>query len=87
MNRTKLAIIGCGIITEEAHLPALKRLQDRIEIKAVCNRTRSKAENIAGKLGLSGETVWTDWEQMIKEAEDFQEIDSIAAVSQSSFSP
>ena len=67
MNKIKIAIIGCGIITEEAHLPALLRLQDRIEIKAVCNRTKSKAENIAEKLNLPEKAVWADWEKMIKE--------------------
>lgn len=74
MDRIKLAIIGCGIITEEAHLPALLRLRDRIEIKAVCNRTLSKAENIAEKLSLPTETIWTDWEKMIKEVEDLDAV-------------
>ena len=40
MRKIKIAIIGCGIITEEAHLPALLWLSERIEIKAVCNRTK-----------------------------------------------
>jgi len=74
MNRIKIAIIGCGIITEEAHLPALLRLQDRIEIKAVCNRTKSKAENIAEKLNLPEKAVWTDWKKMIKEIEDLDAV-------------
>lgn len=67
MKRTKIAIIGCGIITEEAHLPALKRLSDRLEIIAVCNRSKSKAEKIAKNLDIKPETVWTDWQEMIKE--------------------
>ncbi|MBI9099890.1 MAG: Gfo/Idh/MocA family oxidoreductase [Spirochaetaceae bacterium] len=65
MTKIKIAIIGCGIITEEAHLPALLRLSERIEIKAVCNRTKPKAVNIAEKLSLPEEAVWTDWKKMI----------------------
>lgn len=74
MNRKKIAIIGCGIITEEAHLPALIRLQDRLEITAVCNRTRAKAENIAEKLNLPEEAVWTDWEKMIGKVKDLDAV-------------
>lgn len=74
MIKTKIAIIGCGIITKEAHLPALKRLKDRLEVVALCNRTESKAQDIAGELGLPQSAVWTDWEKMIKEKKDIQAV-------------
>jgi predicted dehydrogenase len=32
MNKIKIAIIGCGIITSEAHLPAIKRLKNKLEV-------------------------------------------------------
>lgn len=74
MNRIKIAIIGCGIITREAHLPALQRLSDRIEIKAVCNRTRSKAEDVARDLKLPADAVWTDWKEMIRKLTDLDAV-------------
>ncbi len=74
MNRIKIAIIGCGIITEEAHLPALKRLSDRLEVKAVCNRTRAKAEKIGKMLDLRPEAIWTEWKEMIKELKDLDAV-------------
>ncbi|MBB6480922.1 Gfo/Idh/MocA family protein [Spirochaeta isovalerica] len=74
MNKIKLAIIGCGIITKEAHLPALKRLTDRMEVAAVCNRTASKAEDIAEELGLDHSAVWTDWKKMISELKDLDAV-------------
>lgn len=74
MNRTKLAVIGCGIITKEAHVPALKRLTDRLEVVAVCNRSASKAEEVARELHLDRSAVWTDWKKMIAEN---REIDAV----------
>ena len=74
MIKTKIAIIGCGIITKEAHLPAMKRLLDRIEIIGVCNRTESKALDVAGELGLSEKSVWSDWKLMIKELKDLDAV-------------
>ncbi|MBN2657899.1 MAG: Gfo/Idh/MocA family oxidoreductase [Spirochaetales bacterium] len=74
MYKTKLAIIGCGIITKDAHLPALKRLTERMEVTAVCNRSASKAEEVAEELGLDHSAVWTDWKKMIGEQ---KEIDAV----------
>ncbi|MDA3812286.1 MAG: Gfo/Idh/MocA family oxidoreductase [Spirochaetaceae bacterium] len=67
MNKIKIAIIGCGIITSEAHLPALKRLKNRLEVLAVCNRSEGKAMAVAKELDLPQSAVWTDWQKMIKE--------------------
>jgi len=74
MNKIKIAIIGCGIITKDAHLPALKRLGDRMEVIAVCNRSENKAINIAGELKLPQSAVWTDWKKMISE---LKELDAV----------
>lgn len=70
MEKIRIGIIGCGIITKESHVPALKRLSDKAEVIAVCNRTRSKAEVIAEDFNLPGSAIWTDWEEMIKNVED-----------------
>jgi predicted dehydrogenase len=71
MNETKkirLGIIGCGIIAEEAHLPALERLKDRYTVTALCNRTRPKAEALARHLGLGDKDIWQDYKRMLEEA-------------------
>lgn len=47
MEKLRLAIIGCGIAARELHLPALKKLNDRIEIVALASRTREKAERLS----------------------------------------
>ncbi|MBW7995174.1 MAG: Gfo/Idh/MocA family oxidoreductase [Candidatus Glassbacteria bacterium] len=68
MNKLRLGIIGTGIIVNEAHLPALLRLTDRFEVTALCNRTRPKAEELAGKLGVADGGIWQDWEKFLAEA-------------------
>lgn len=50
-NRINLGIIGCGIAARELHLPALRSLTDRFEIKAVCNHTEPKARSFSRLIG------------------------------------
>ena len=42
-----LGYIGTGIAARELHWPVLAQLSDKFQVSAVCNRTRSKAENFA----------------------------------------
>ncbi len=47
-NKTvKLGYIGTGIAARELHWPAILQLGEKFSIQAVCNRTRSKAEDFA----------------------------------------
>lgn len=73
-GKTRIAIIGCGIITKKKHLPEILRLSDRIEVLAVCNRSREKARDVAELLGLPESAVWTDWETMISKVEDLDAV-------------
>jgi predicted dehydrogenase len=68
MQKIRLGIIGTGIIVDEAHAPALKRLTDRFEVTALCNRTRAKAETLASNLGVDGKNIWQDWQKFLAEA-------------------
>ncbi len=74
MRKINVAIIGCGIITREMHLPQIKRLDDILTVKAVCNRSIGKALDIAKELGLPESAVWTDWESMIVELTDLDAV-------------
>lgn len=49
MSILKAAIIGGGHIADQNHIPALKRLSDRVEITAVCSRDLTKAKALADK--------------------------------------
>lgn len=46
----RIGIIGTGVIVRDYHLGALAHYPDRFAITALCNRTRSKAEEMAATL-------------------------------------
>jgi len=46
-----LGIVGTGAAVPRVHLPALRKLPDAFRVVAVANRTRDKAENLAGEIG------------------------------------
>lgn len=58
-NPIRLALVGAGIFAQNAHLPALLTLQDRIEIVAVYSRTHMTAATLAQRVG-EGAAVYTD---------------------------
>ena len=62
----KIGIIGCGIITQEAHVPALVELKDTIEVIALCNHSRPKAEHTAMLLGKPSLPIYSDWKEMFR---------------------
>jgi len=70
----KIGIIGCGIITQEAHLPPLLRLKDKIEVIALCNRSLPKAEKTAQLLGNPDLPLYTDWKKMIEDVKDLEAV-------------
>ena len=50
-HRLRLGILGTGLAAKLLYLPALKNLQDRIEVVACANRRRQKAEHFAKLVG------------------------------------
>ncbi len=70
----KIGIIGCGIITQEAHVPALLRMKDEIEVVAVCNHSEGKALIVKELLGDNNIQVFINWEKMIKEQKDLDAV-------------
>jgi len=49
-------------------------MKDRIQVTAVCNRSREKAERAAGLLGLPESGIHQDWETMIREKKDLDAV-------------
>ena len=50
-GRIRVGIIGAGAFARGVHLPNLKRLRDRYELVAICNRTGLGAQSAASKFG------------------------------------
>ena len=70
----KIGIIGCGIITQEAHLPALLKLKDKIEVISLCNHTLPKAQKTAELLGSPEIPLYTDWKEMISKESEMEAV-------------
>jgi len=43
----RLGVIGCGLATKNLHWPALRRMPDKFQIVAACNRTPEKVREFA----------------------------------------
>lgn len=52
MAKLRLGMIGTGVAARQLYLPALQRLQKKIEVVACVNRTRKKAEEYARLAGI-----------------------------------
>lgn len=61
----KLAIIGCGAIAKQYHMPSLKSIED-CSVVAVCDLIAEKAECAADYFGLSVDRAFTDATEMLK---------------------
>jgi predicted dehydrogenase/threonine dehydrogenase-like Zn-dependent dehydrogenase len=59
----RVAIIGAGGFATGVHLPNLKKLRDRYEVRAICNRTGFKAQALAQQFGAQYAT--TDYRQVL----------------------
>lgn len=81
MEKIRLGVIGTGLAWERLHYPAIKELQDKYEIVALANRTRSDAEKFAGLIGLDLKNVYDDYNEMLKR-EDIDAIDILVPIDQ-----
>ena len=64
-EKVKLAIIGCGAIAKQYHMPVLKSI-DECSVVAVCDLIPERAEYAASFFGISRERVFTDAAELLK---------------------
>ncbi len=62
-----IGIIGAGSFVRGVHLPNISRLSSLAQVWAVCQRTGSKAKEIANQYGAKYCT--TDWQEVLKDPE------------------
>lgn len=65
MKKLKVAIIGGGMITNSAHIPAYKNFPERFEIAAVCDVFEKAAKDTAESAGIP--KYYTDAKTMLEE--------------------
>ena len=64
----KVGIIGCGGIANGKHMPSLKKVKD-CEMVAFCDIVESKAVAAAKNFGTEDAKVFTDYKELLKEAD------------------
>ena len=65
----RAGIIGCGGITERRHGPMLASLSDHVTVTALADLSQERLDLMGGKLGVTSENLYTDWEQMLASEE------------------
>lgn len=63
MNKIKTAIVGCGGIALNAHLPAIQSLEN-VEIVAICDSNPAKLDPFEEKIGYRVEK-FTDYKDLL----------------------
>ncbi|TME22482.1 MAG: Gfo/Idh/MocA family oxidoreductase [Chloroflexi bacterium] len=66
--RLRVGVIGCGLIAQVMHLHYLRELNDRFEIVAVCDLSRTVVDRIGDAYGVSRR--FTDWAALLEEPLD-----------------
>lgn len=66
MEKIKLGVIGCGLISNVKHLPVYKKLEN-VEISAYCDAVKENAENSNRVFSDGKAKVFTDYREMLKE--------------------
>lgn len=75
MAKIRLGIVGGGLFTRDAHIPALKALDDLFEVVAVCSRTADSAQARADEFAYPVEAM-TDIDALLAR----EDIDAVTLV-------
>jgi predicted dehydrogenase len=67
-DRTRIGVIGCGLIAQVMHLPYLTELSDRFELAALCDVSVARAAGCGERYGV--QRVHTSWRKLIAEPLD-----------------
>ncbi|RWZ51414.1 Gfo/Idh/MocA family oxidoreductase [Halobacillus fulvus] len=62
-----VAIIGCGGIANAKQMPSLVKL-DTVELVAFCDLIEERAQQAAGDFGIGAAQVYTDYQELLKDA-------------------
>jgi predicted dehydrogenase len=80
-HRTRVGVVGCGLIAQVMHLPYLTELSDRFEIAALCDLSESVARGCAERYGV--DCVHTRWQDLLAE----EELDAVMILTSSDHAP
>jgi predicted dehydrogenase len=52
MNKLKVGVVGCGVVAQKRHIPALMKLRKNVTINAVCDLNENLAKETAKRFGI-----------------------------------
>lgn len=65
MNKVRIAIVGCGGIANQKHMPSIKAQGEKAEMVAFCDIIPERARKAAAQYGAPGAKVYTDYHEML----------------------
>ncbi len=65
MAKVRVAIVGCGGIANQKHMPSLAKFPERAEMVAFCDILPERAEAAAKKFGTADAKTFTDYKEML----------------------
>ena len=68
-GKLQVAVIGCGGIANQKHLPALKGQADKCDMVAFCDVKVERAEKAAKEYGAPGAKVYSDYKELLKDGD------------------
>src|SRR5580692_255824 len=81
-SRPRVALVGCGWFATEAHIPALRRLDEdkRIEVVAVCSRSDASLARACKDFGRTNLRQYTDIRALLAD-KDVDIVDLVLPIS------
>lgn len=64
-QKVRVAIVGCGGIANQKHMPSLKKNAAKAEMVAFCDVVKERAEKAAAEYGAANAKVYTDYQKML----------------------
>ena len=65
MKKLRIAIVGCGGIANQKHMPAIKKNADKAELVAFCDIIKERADKAAKEYDTADAKVYTDYKEML----------------------
>ena len=65
MGKLRIAIVGCGGIANQKHMPSIKANAEKADMVAFCDIIPERAEKAAKEYGVEGAKVYTDYKEML----------------------
>ncbi len=69
MEKLKIAIVGCGGIANQKHMPSIRANAEKAEMVAFCDIIPERAQKAAEEYGTPDAKVYTDYKAMLADHE------------------